>query len=212
MSKAGARTLQPSDSAVRMKPRTFWCCVSETRGPICVPLASGAPTRILAAASARRSVSLASKSLCTMSRLVAEHTWPVQLKMPTMTQSTTASRYSSASSNTTKADLPPSSRAVGRSWATDASSIFRPASALPVKESLSSAGWSISVCPVLPPPGRASGGPPVMTFSAPGGRPAPAATSPRAQQVRDASGEGLRTTAQPAARAGATFITACMSG
>ena len=64
---------------------------------------------------------------------------------------------------------------------------------------------------VLPAP-KVSGGPPEMTFKAPGAAPAAATISPRARLDSDARGDGFSTTAQPAARAGATFTTLCMSG
>ena len=41
----------------------------------------------------------------------------------------------------------------------------------------------------------------------PGGAPAAATNSPKAQHVKDARGDGFRTTLQPAAKAGATLST-----
>ena len=58
--------------------------------------------------------------------------------------------------------------------------------------------WSMRYCPALPPPSNTCGGPPVITFSAPGGKPAALASSPRAQQLKDAKGDGFKTTVQPA--------------
>mmetsp|Transcript_61289 Transcript_61289/g.142571 ORF Transcript_61289/g.142571 Transcript_61289/m.142571 type:complete len:204 (+) Transcript_61289:525-1136(+) len=202
----------PSAAARSRNSRTLWSWPSDTSGPICVPSASGSPTWILLAAATSLSISTCSMSLCTRRRLVAEHTWPEQEKMPIITQSTTASRCSRASSKTMKADLPPSSNAVGRKRLAEASSILRPAAPLPVKETLSKSEWSISVWPVLLPGTSSCGGPPVTTFNAPGHTPAAATISPRAQQVREAKGDGLSTTVQPAASAGATFMMACMSG
>mmetsp|Transcript_23625 Transcript_23625/g.55806 ORF Transcript_23625/g.55806 Transcript_23625/m.55806 type:complete len:327 (-) Transcript_23625:624-1604(-) len=209
---SGAWAVQPSARARPSMSRTLRCWPSDTTGPICVPSARGSPTRILAAAATSLSTRRGSMSRCTMSRLVAEQTWPVQEKMPTMTQSTTASRYSWASSKTTKADLPPSSSEVGRRRRAEASSILCPAMPLPVKETLSKSAWSMRAWPVLPPSASSWGGPPVITFRAPGGAPAAAASSPKAQQVKEARGDGFRTMAQPETSAGAIFRTACISG
>ena len=56
------------------------------------------------------------------------------------------------------------------------------------------------------------GGPPVITLSAPAGKPALLASSANMMQVMDERGDGLRTMEHPAARAGATLTTACIRG
>jgi hypothetical protein len=62
-----------------------------------------------------------------------------------------------------------------------------PVALLPVKESLSRSGCSTKCCAAS----GGAGGPPVSTLSAPAGRPASCAISPRRTQVSADSGDGF---------------------
>ena len=75
---------------------------------------------------------------CTRMREPAQQTWPWLNQMASTTPSTTESR--SASSNTTKGDLPPSSRLSRFPLPAVASRMMRPTSVEPVKAILSTSG------------------------------------------------------------------------
>lgn len=79
-----------------------------------------------------------------------------------------------------------------------------PVATLPVKAILSMSGCSDRYVPDFPRP--------VITFSTPGGRPTSRVMSASSNAVRGVSSEGLRTTVQPAASAGAIFQEAINSG
>mmetsp|Transcript_9 Transcript_9/g.17 ORF Transcript_9/g.17 Transcript_9/m.17 type:complete len:325 (+) Transcript_9:171-1145(+) len=201
-------TRAPSMRALAMESRTVAWRSAEMRAPICVSSSSGSPTTMALAAATRRAVNSAAMGACSSSLDVAEQTCPALPKMPSSAHSTAESM--SASSKTIIAPLPPSSSEVGRSaralwWRASV-----PARALPVRLTLSTrdSGESSRLAPSAAP----EGGPPVMTESAPVGAPTAAAIRPSSRQVSEASGEGLSSTAQPAARAGATFTQACISG
>lgn len=59
----------------------------------------------------------------------------------------------SASSRTTAADLPPSSRVTGRSNSAQAAATWRPALVEPVNDTWSTPGWETRYAPVSRPPG-----------------------------------------------------------
>ena len=86
-----------------------------------------------------------------------------------------------------------------------ASMIFRPTARLPVNESLSTIGWLISASPVGSPG-------PVTTFSTPAGSPASSISWASRSTANVAYSDGLSTTVQPAARAGAIFCAASRIG
>ena len=75
----------------------------------------------------------------------------------------------------------------------------------PVKATLSTPGWRTRYAPVVGP----SAG---TTLIAPAGKPTSAASSASRSAVSGVCGSGLRTTAQPAASAGASFQVAISSG
>ena len=75
-------------------------------------------------------------------------------------------------------------------WAT-----LMPVGTEPVKVTWSMSGWPARAAPVSPSPGT--------TFRTPGGRPHSRAILPISSGVSGASGDGLSTTVQPAASAGA---------
>ena len=78
---------------------------------------------------------------------------------------------------------------------------FQPTAAEPVKVITATSGWSFQA-------GTICSGRPVTTFSQPSGRPASARVSASRPADRGVRSDGLRTTAQPAASAGATL---CMT-
>ena len=111
----------------------------------------------------------------------------------------------SASANTTDGLLPPSSRLTRLHPAAAAVMTFWPTARLPVNDSLSTIGWLISACPAGSPG-------PVTTLSTPCGRPVSAISWASRSTANVAYSDGLITTVQPAARAGATFWANSTSG
>ena len=100
--------------------------------------------------------------------------------------------------------LPPSSSVTRLRARPHLAPISRPTAVEPVKATLSTPGSSTSAAPVSPSP--------VRTLSVPSGKPASSASSPRRSAVSGVCSAGLRTIAQPAASAGATFHIAISSG
>jgi hypothetical protein len=80
-----------------------------------------------------------------------------------------------------------------------------PTAVEPVKAILSTLGWRTRAAPVVGPS-------PGITLNAPAGKPASCMISAMASAVSGVSGAGLSTTLQPAARAGANFQLARLSG
>ncbi|MCY1428181.1 hypothetical protein D9M71_440540 [compost metagenome] len=105
---------------------------------------------------------------CTSSRDVAEHIWPAFQLMPATIHSTAWS--TSQSSNTTMADLPPSSSVTGRHCADALRITWLPTLLLPVKDNLSRPLWLLSAAPVSALP--------LTMFSTPAGRPRASAIWP----------------------------------
>src|SRR3989442_10647735 len=83
--------------------------------------------------------------------------------------------------------------------------ICRPTSVEPVNEILSTSGWRTRAAPAVDPP-------PGTTLKAPAGKPASRVSSAKASAVSGVSEAGLSTTVQPAAKAGANFQLAMLSG
>src|SRR5450830_913245 len=130
-------------------------------------------------------------------RLRQTQVWPPLRNLATISPSTAASR--SASSNTMKGALPPSSSESFLSVLADSRARWRPTGVLPVKLILrtrSSASHTSTTSGVR---SREA----VTRFSTPAGRPASWASLARARAVSGVSSAGLATTVQPAARAGA---------
>ena len=102
----------------------------------------------------------------------------------------------SVSANTTLALLPPSSRVTFFSWSAQPAMICLPTSVEPVKQTFRTSGWVTKRWPTTEPlPG--------ITVSTPGGRPASTASSAIRIAVSGVISAGFRTTALPAAIAGA---------
>ena len=147
-----------------------------------------------------RSASFAAKASYTFAwtkkRFAHTQVWPALRYLEIIAPSAAASR--SASSNTTKGALPPSS---SESFLIVGATCFissRPTSVEPVNESLRTTGFAH----ISPPIAFAS---PVTTLSTPGGKPARCASSASAKAENGVASAGLITTVQPAASAGATL-------
>mmetsp|Transcript_21084 Transcript_21084/g.65352 ORF Transcript_21084/g.65352 Transcript_21084/m.65352 type:complete len:351 (-) Transcript_21084:421-1473(-) len=165
-------------------------------GPICVPSASPAPTLMPAVASVSRLQNSSYSDACTKTRLTLTHTWPAFLNLMLMQPATAASR--SASSKTSSGALPPSSRltffTVSAHWRISS----LPTAVDPVKVSLRTSLEAHSTPPM-------AGASPMTQLSTPGGTPARSASSISARQHSGVSSDGLMTTVQPTASAGAHF-------
>ncbi len=111
---------------------------------------------------------------------------------------------SGASSKTTLAALPPSSRVSFLPVPATARWISLPTSVEPVNAILSTPGCATRACPVAPSP--------VRMFTVPGGRPACWMTSASSSAVSGVVSAGLSTQVLPAASAGASFQAAISSG
>ncbi|MNL24289.1 hypothetical protein D3C87_1457170 [compost metagenome] len=111
----------------------------------------------------------------------------------------------SLSAKITKGDLPPSSRLMFLISLAAACMILRPVGTLPVKATLSTYGCLASGAPASRPR-------PVITFRTPAGNPALSAMPASSRAVNGVSSDGLSTTVQPAASAGATFHEAISIG
>ena len=110
-----------------------------------------------------------------------------------------------ASSNTMLGLLPPSSRVTLVIRSAEAARIRWPTPRLPVKVTLSTPGWVTSASPVgSPGPGT--------RLNTPDGTPASSISSVSRREVSTANSDGLSTTVQPVASAGATFWAKSMSG
>jgi len=83
--------------------------------------------------------------------------------------------------------------------------ICRPTSVEPVKEILSTSGWRTNAAPAVEPP-------PARTLNAPGGNPASRISSAKSRAVSGVSEAGFRIMVHPAAKAGANFQLAMLSG
>ena len=111
----------------------------------------------------------------------------------------------SASSRMIAADLPPSSSVTGRSSRPQVSAMARPAAVDPVNATLSTPGWATRYAPTVP----AAGDDVEHARRQPrlGGR-----LSRKPMRRAAVSGDGLRTTGQPAASAGASLNAASACG
>ena len=108
----------------------------------------------------------------------------------------------SASSSTTIADLPPSSRKTFLRVSLAAAMILRPVAVEPVKVTTSTSGLVVSTAPT-------AGSAPLITFTTPAGMSVwLAISSPSARVTSGVSGAPLSTTVQPAARAGPSLASA----
>ena len=124
----------------------------------------------------------------------AQQSWPALSKTAYGAAAAAAAR--SASAKTTLADLPPSSRVTRFTCSAQPAMIFLPTAVEPVNATLRTSGCVTKRSPTTEPlPG--------MIVSTPSGRPASRASSPSRIAVSGVSSAGLRTTALPAASAGA---------
>ena len=139
---------------------------------------------------------------CTKNRVYAPHAWPVLNNAPCTLPMTAASM--SASAHRMLGALPPSSRVVRLKSSADARAMYWPTSVEPVNEILSTPRWLTSALP--------TSGPPVSRLTTPAGTPASRQISTRRTVDSGVCSAGLRMTALPVARAGASFHAAMASG
>src|SRR5688572_27715654 len=131
------------------------------------------------------------------------HVWPVAANTPAMTPLAAAAR--SASGKTICGDLPPSSSVTLLMFSAAACATARPVAVEPVNATLSTPRCAASAAPVS----RES---PVTTLTTPGGNPAPSTSSANPSVETGECSDGLTTTVQPAASAGASFQLISSSG
>ena len=152
------------------------------------------PTFIDPMAAASRSTNSSWAGASTKNRLAAVQVSAEWRILATIAPSTAASR--SASANTTKGALPPSSITVLRIRSAQRRSSIRPTSVEPVNDTMRTARWSTAA---------SNHGPEAVVgtrLTTPGGTPASASSSPTLSAVRGASRGGLTTTVFPAPSAG----------
>ncbi len=136
-------------------------------------------------------------------RVSAEQVCP-ELRYAACTERAAAAA-GSASGMTISGDLPPSSSDT-RLTDCEASSMTRlPASVEPVNDTMSTSGWTAMASPTTGPT-------PVTRLKTPAGRPTDSTISARTNAFSGATSEGLTTTVQPAASAGATLAAIWCSG
>ncbi len=162
-------------------------------GPCTTPGSMPLPTFIPSIAALNFCANASYTPSCTRMRLEQTQVWPVLRYLLAIAPCTAASR--SASSNTMKGALPPSSMLVflmvGAHWA----SSLAPTSVEPVKDSLRTVGLEVSSRPVSP-----EG--PVMMLHTPGGIPARSAKTASARAENGVWLAGRITPVQPAAQPG----------
>ena len=140
----------------------------------------------------------------TRNRLAAVQASPALRILATMAPSSAASR--SASSNTMKGVLPPSSIDTLSTWSAATLSRVWPTSVDPVNDSLRTRG-SCSICSITPEEPLAT-----TTLTTPGGSPAASMRWTTARVVRGVSDAGFTMAVQPAARAGPILRVAMAAG
>ncbi len=141
---------------------------------------------------------------CTYRRLAHTQVWPALRYLLASAPSTALSR--SASSNTMKGALPPSSSASFLTVGAHCAIRMRPTSVEPVNDRWRTMSLAHSSRPMA---GASS---PVTTLMTPAGMPARWASSAAASAVSGVNSAGLMTTVQPAASAGATLRVIMASG
>ena len=111
----------------------------------------------------------------------------------------------SASAKNMFGDFPPSSSVTRFTVSAACLTIILPTAALPVNAILFTSGCCTSGAPAVSPK-------PVMMFTTPGGNPTSASQFAISRAVSGVCSAGFRTHVQPAARAGASFQAAIISG
>ncbi len=127
-------------------------------------------------------------------RLRAQQSWPALSRNDA--GAVAAARSRSASAKTMLGLLPPSSRVTRFTVAAQRAMTERPTAVEPVKTILPTRGWSTSAVPVTGPA-------PGSVWNSPSGSPASRASAARRSAVSGVFSAGFRSTAFPAARAGA---------
>src|SRR3954454_10584144 len=178
-------------------------CCALIKGPISVVGSSGSPTLIASTAplSCDRNSSTAPR--WTRMRERAQQSWPALSN--TAHGAALAAASTSASAKTTLADLPPSSSVTRLIVAAAPAAIERPTSVEPVNAIFATSGCSTSRVPHSRPG-------PATTLTTPSGSPASTASFSNSTAVSGVSSAGFSTIVLPAARAGASFHAAIVSG
>ena len=175
-----------------MRPR--WA--AEITGPITVALSVGSPTLRKPAIWTSPSATWSKTLRCTTARVGAVQIWPewndqVEPMHPT-------APFTSASSNTMQAPLPPSSSRVRFIVRAAFSAMVTPTWVEPVKLTQSTSSESTSAA-------DEAGVLPLTRLTTPGGKPTSLRMRTSSTMASGSWGAGLTTTALPAASAGATF-------
>ena len=161
-------TLAPRATASAMCASTFSTASMLIIGPWVTPSSMPLPTRNASTAAVSLVVKASYTPSCTSRRLAQTQVCPALRNLLAMAPTTAASR--SASSNTMKGALPPSSMLAFFTVGAICASSLAPTSVLPVKLSLRTTGLLVS----SPPMGPLG---PVMTLHTPGGIPARSAST-----------------------------------
>src|SRR3990172_7724549 len=133
----------------------------------------------------------------------AMQVWPVAAKIPDTAPLTASSILASA--KTMFGDLPPSSKVTRLKVFAASSLIARPVASEPVNAIFRTSGWPTNAVPTSLPN-------PVTTLTTPGGNPASSTSLTNSSVDAEVNSEGLTTTVQPAASAGASFQASSNSG
>jgi hypothetical protein len=173
-------------------------------GPSVVPGSVPGPGTKLSIRATKVFAKSSATDRCTRMRLAATHASPPLRVLATIAPAAASS--TSASAQTMKGALPPSSIETRSTRSAACAMSRRPTSVEPVKESLRSRSSAISG-PVTS-AGRVVG----TTLTTPAGTPASTSTWVSSSEVSGVSSAGLSTTVHPAARAGAILRVAIASG
>src|SRR5947209_8422302 len=166
-------------------------------GPQTVPGLSGSPGSIEPMVPAAIATASSYLARGTTSRVVIAHPWPACIDA--VNAATEQAPFKSASSSTTNADLPPSSRNTFFSVTAASLITARPVAVEPVNETMSTRGSLASNAPTL-------WSLDVTMLTTPGGTSVCSVMiSPRTAAHHGVSGAGLSTMVLPAANAGPSF-------
>src|SRR3569832_925734 len=199
-------SVAPSSMPFLMRAWILLNCTSETTGPITPGTdsgESGGATLTLSAVALAIAMAWSFFAFGTNMREGALQDWP-ELVIICITPPETA-LVRSASSSTMFGDLPPSSCATRLTVSAAARATAMPARVEPVNDIMSMPGCEDIASPTVGPS-------PLTRLNTPGGTPASCSTSANSIAFIGATSDGLSTTVQPAASAGATLQTIWLIG
>ena len=192
----------PATTPAVTQDSTSTRCRGLASGPMVVPSAVGSPTTNPAAWETSADTASSYRLRGASTRDMVKHACPELAKHRQPSSAATAPRSTSLS--TIAADLPPSSRVTGLRLSPQIPAIRRPAAVGPATATTSTPGCAASISATWPVP--------VTRLNTPGGKSAASNASARMYADSEVSAAGLSTTVQPAARAGATWQKARISG